>query len=136
MGSLTPLHPLLLTPVSRPIDRPILARHPITTKLLEQTRQTCRTKHYSPRTGESYTRWIGRFLRFHREAAGLWIHPRKMSAEHAESFLTHLAVRRHVAASTQNQALNSIVFLLRDVSGVQIGATTQFVVSTLPPTAA
>ncbi len=63
-------------------------------KLLEQTRQICRTKHYSPRTEESYTRWIERFLRFHREAAGLWVHPSDMSAEHVEAFLTYLVVRR------------------------------------------
>jgi len=90
-------------------------------KLLEQTRQACRTKHYSPRTQSSYVRWIERFLRFHRDAAGKWIHPRDMSAEHVESFLTDLAVRRRVAASTQNQALNALVFLFRDVVKKQVG---------------
>jgi len=69
-------------------------------KLLEQTRQVCRTKHYSPRTEDSYIRWIERFLRFHRDTAGQWIHPRDMSAEHVEAFLTHLAARCRVAAST------------------------------------
>jgi len=99
----------------------ILARHPTAMKLLEQVHQVCRTKHYSPRTEASYTRWIVRFLRFHHDATGAWTHPREMSAEHVESFLTHLAVGRHVAASTQNQALNALVFLFRDVLGVQIG---------------
>lgn len=59
-----------------------------------------------------------------------------MSAGHLEPFLTHLAVRRRVAASSRNQALNAIVFLFRDFSGVQIEATARFVVNTLPPTAA
>jgi len=90
-------------------------------KLLEQVHQVCRTKHYSPRTEASYTHWIVRFLRFHHDAVGTWTHPREMSAEHIESFLTHLAVVRRVAASTQNQALNAIVFLFRDVLEVQIG---------------
>ena len=134
LGPFTPLHPLLPTPISH-IDRRILARHPIAKKLLEQTRPTCRTKNHSPRTEESYTRCIGRFLGFHREAAEQWIHPCKMPAEHVESFLTHSAVRRRGAAPTQNQALNAIMFLLRDFSGVQIGATTRCVVNTPPPTA-
>ena len=44
-----------------------------------------------------------------------------MTAAHVESFLTHLAVRRHVAASTQNQALNTLVFLFRDVIKKELG---------------
>lgn len=90
-------------------------------KLLEQVHEACLTKHYSPRTEESYARWIERFLRFHRDTAGKWIHPRNMAAEHVESFLTHLAVRRHVSASTQNQALNALVFLFRDVIKRELG---------------
>jgi len=90
-------------------------------KLLDQVHEACLTKHYSPRTEESYVRWIERFLRFHRDAAGKWIHPLDMTAEHVESFLTHLAVRRHVSASTQNQALNALVFLFRDVAKKEIG---------------
>jgi integron integrase len=90
-------------------------------KLLEQTRQVRRTKHYSPRTEDSYIRWIERFLRFHRDTAGQWIHPRDMSAEHVEAFLTHLAARGRVAASTQNQALNALVFLFRDVIQKALG---------------
>jgi len=44
--------------------------------------------------------WIERFLRFHREAADHWVHPRDTLAEHVEAFLTYLAVRRRVSAST------------------------------------
>ena len=78
-------------------------------KLLEQVHEACVTKHYSRRTEDSYTRWIERFLRFHRAKAGDWIHPSNMSTDHVESFLTDLAVRRHVAASTQNQAINAFM---------------------------
>ena len=90
-------------------------------RLLKQVHEACTTKHYSPRTEESYTHWIERFLRFHRSTVGKWIHPRDMTAEHVELFLTHLAVRRHVAASTQNQALNALVFLFRDVVKKELG---------------
>jgi len=64
-----------------------------------------------PATQQSYGRWIERFLRFHRNTA----------ADHVESFLTHLAVSRRVSASTQNQALNALVFLFRDVVKKEIG---------------
>ncbi len=90
-------------------------------RLLRQVHEACVTKHYSPRTEEAYTRWIDRFLRFHRGKAGKWIHPQDMTADHVESFLTYLAVRRRVAASTQNQALNALVFLFRDVVKKEIG---------------
>jgi len=90
-------------------------------RLLDQVHEACLTKHYSPRTEQSYTRWINHFLRFHRDKTGGWIHPRDMTAEHVESFLTHLAVHRRVAASTQNQALNAVVFLFRDVVKKNIG---------------
>ena len=90
-------------------------------KLLDQIHQACRTKHYSPRTEDSYVRWIERFLRFHRTQAGEWVHPRDMAADHVESFLTDLAIRRHVSASTQNQALNALVFLFREVIRKELG---------------
>ena len=80
------------------IDISILACHPTTMKLLDQVHEACVTKHYSPRTEESYVRWIERFLRFHREKTGDWIHPQNMTADHVESFLTDLAVHCLVAA--------------------------------------
>jgi len=58
------------------IDIGIVACHPTTMRVLDQVQQACLTKHYSQRTEESYTRWIEQFLRFHRDAAGEWIHPR------------------------------------------------------------
>jgi len=81
-------------------------------KLLDQVHEACVTKHYSPRTEESYARWVERFLRFHRDTVGKWIHLQDMTAAHVESFLTYLAVSRDVAASTQNQALNALRLLV------------------------
>ena len=79
-------------------------------KLLERVRQRLRYKHYSYRTEKSYTQWIKRFILFHGKR-----HPREMGATEVEEFLTDLAVSHNVAASTQNQALNGILFLYREV---------------------
>ena len=107
--------------ISSHIDIVTLACHATTMRLLDQVHEACMTKHYSPRTDRAYCQWIERFLRFHRSQTGTWVHPRAMTSEHVESFLTHLAVNRHVAASTQNQALNAIVFLFRDVIKRDVG---------------
>jgi len=79
-------------------------------KLLDQVRDAIRRKHYSIRTEEAYIRWIKRFILFHDKR-----HPKEMGAPEIEGFLTHLAVDQNVAASTQNQALNAILFLYREV---------------------
>jgi integron integrase len=60
--------------------------------------------------------WIRRFILFHGRR-----HPRDMGAAELEVFLTHLAVEGHVSASTQNQALNAIVFLYREVLDIALG---------------
>ena len=75
-------------------------------RLLEQVRDAIRRRHYSIRTEQAYVQWIRRFVRFHGRR-----HPRDMGKREVEEFLTHLAVRCNVAASTQNQALNALVFL-------------------------
>ena len=85
-------------------------------KLLEKVTAVMRRKHYALRTEKTYRHWILAFLRFHRNAQG-WRHPSEMGAAEIESFLTHLAVERRVAAATQNQALNAIVFLYKQVLG-------------------
>ncbi len=77
-------------------------------KLLDQVRDTIRLKHYSIRTEEAYVRWIKRYILYHGKR-----HPRDMGTPEIEAFLTHLAVDQKVAASTQNQALNAILFLYR-----------------------
>ena len=84
-------------------------------KLLDQVQNKLRFKHYSLRTEEAYVNWIKRFIFFHGKR-----HPRELGASHVESFLTSLAVERNVAASTQNQALSAILFLYREVLGVEL----------------
>ena len=79
-------------------------------RLLEQTRQVLRTFHYSVRTEENYIQWIRRFIFFHNKR-----HPKDMGEKEVRAFLTHLAVNKHVAASTQNQALSAILFLYKRV---------------------
>jgi len=74
-----------------------------------------RLKHYSRRTEACYLGWVRRFLAFHRRR-----NPRLMGANEATAFLSDLAVRRKVAASTQNQALAAIIFLYREVLGEEL----------------
>lgn len=69
-------------------------------KLLDQVRAVLRTRHYSYRTEKTYIEWILQYIHFHDIK-----HPKEMGAAEVEAFLTHLAVERTVAASTQNQAL-------------------------------
>jgi len=83
--------------------------------LLEVVRQRIRVKHYSHRTEKAYVHWIWRFVIFHGRR-----HPRELGREAIEAFLTHLAVERHVAAATQNQALNALLFLYREVLGTEM----------------
>ena len=68
-------------------------------ELLDQVRAALRVKHYSIRTEQAYVDWIRRFIQFHRSR-----NPRNMSSAEIQAFLTHLAVEKNVAASTQNQA--------------------------------
>lgn len=84
-------------------------------RLLDQVRQRCRVKHYSIRTEHSYVDWIRRFILFHSKR-----HPSELGAPEVEAFLTHLAVNRNVAASTQNQALAAILFLYKEVLAIDL----------------
>jgi site-specific recombinase XerD len=72
----------------------------------------CRVRRLAYRTEQSYVAWVRRFILFHNKR-----HPKEMGAAEVRAFLTHLAVKRDVAASTQNQALNALVFMFRDVLG-------------------
>jgi len=94
-----------------PADTP--ASHP--PRLLDQVRDRIRVKHYSIRTEDQYVFWIKRYIFFHGKR-----HPREMGAPEVESFLTDLAVRGRVAASTQNQALSALLFLYREVLGIDL----------------
>jgi len=85
-------------------------------RLLDQAREVIRLKHYSIRTEEAYVQWIKRYVIFHGKR-----HPKEMGAREIEAFLTDLAVQRKVSASTQNQALNALVFLYREVLHLELG---------------
>jgi integron integrase len=79
-------------------------------RLMDRVRGAIRVRHYSRRTEEAYTIWIRRYIFFHQKK-----HPAAMGAEEVNAFLTDLAVRRNVSASTQAQALSALVFLYRHV---------------------
>lgn len=83
--------------------------------LLEVVRERMLAKHYSRRTEASYTNWIKKFVFFHHKK-----HPREMSAPEVEAFLTDLAVNGKVSASTQAQALSALLFLYREVLGIDL----------------
>ncbi len=83
---------------------------------MDLVRGVLRRKHYSIRTEQSYVDWIKRFILFHGKR-----HPAQMDKADVTAFLTHLAVQRNVAASTQNQALSAVLFLYRDVLEVELG---------------
>jgi integron integrase len=85
-------------------------------RLLDQVRQVLRVRHYALRTEECYVQWIVRFIRFHNKR-----HPRDMGAAEVAQFLSDLAVQGRVAASTQNQALNALVFLYKQVLEIDLG---------------
>ena len=81
-------------------------------KLLDRLRHACRVRHFSIRTEDAYAAWAERFIRFH----GIK-HPGELAEPEVNAFLTHLAVERNVAASTQNQALAALLFLYEHVLG-------------------
>jgi len=84
-------------------------------KLLDRMRRVIRIRHYSYRTEKSYLGWARRYILFHGKQ-----HPSRLGKEAIEAFLSHLAVDRRVAPSTQNQALNGILFLYRHVLEIDV----------------
>jgi len=81
-------------------------------RLLDRVRRSLRLRHLSLRTEQAYVGWIRRFIHYHDLR-----HPDDMGSTEVVEFLTHLAVDRRVAASTQNQAASAILFLYKDVLG-------------------
>src|SRR5258706_5606297 len=79
-------------------------------KLLDLVTEVACFRHLSLRTEDCYRNWIKRYILFHHKR-----HPRELDADAVRAFLTHLAVKEHVAASTQNQAFNALLFLYRQV---------------------
>jgi len=90
-----------------------MQQHP--PKLMDLVSAAIRTKHYSYRTEQTYKDWIKRYILFHNKR-----HPKDMGAPEIQAFITHLAVEKNVAASTQNQALSAILFLYRHVLQIEI----------------
>src|SRR6185295_18353986 len=88
-------------PATQPDDPP---------RLLDMLRERIRMRHYSYRTEVAYADWVRRFIRFHGMR-----HPRELGGAQVAEFLSSLANERHVAASTQNQALAALLFLYREV---------------------
>lgn len=85
-------------------------------RLLDRVRDAIRTRHYSYQTEKVYLYWVRQFIYFHGKR-----HPGEMGEEEVAAFLSHLAVDKRVAASTQNQALNAVLFLYKQVLGREIG---------------
>jgi len=85
-------------------------------KLLDRLREALRSRHYSRRTEQTYCHWVKRFIFFHDVR-----HPAEMAEPEINAFLTHLAVKNRVAASTQNQALSALLFLYRHVLDRKMG---------------
>jgi integron integrase len=90
--------------------------------------EVIRLRHLSIRTEEAYAQWIRRFIIFHGKR-----HPREMGDREVVAFLTHLAVSGNVAAATQNQALNALVFLYRHVLERPLGDLSGVARSKTPP---
>lgn len=85
-------------------------------RLLDRVREAIRTRHYSYRTEKAYVHWIKRFIFFHNKR-----HPAEMGEAEIGQFLSSLATDSHVSASTQNQALNALLFLYREILKKDIG---------------
>lgn len=85
-------------------------------KLMNSIREALRSRHYSRCTEQAYCHWVKRFIFFHKVC-----HPAKMAESEINTFLTHLAVKEKVGASTQNQALSALLFLYRHVIRREVG---------------
>ena len=84
-------------------------------KLLDVVRDNVRVKHYSISTERTYIHWIKQYIFYHNKK-----HPIEMAKPEIEQFLTHLAVERKVSPSTQNQAFSALLFLYKEVLGIDM----------------
>jgi integron integrase len=84
-------------------------------RLIDVMRESMRTRRMSLRTEKTYINWVRRYIRFHGGR-----HPREFGASDLSDFLSHLASDRHVAPSTQNQALQAVLFLYRSVLEIEL----------------
>lgn len=100
----------------------VAAKQKVDWKALEHAaRSVLRTQHYSRNTEQTYLQWIRKYVEYHG-----WTKPSEMDGGHLSQFLGHLAVVERVSASTQNQALNAVIFLYRKVIGKEIGEIDTF----------
>jgi integron integrase len=85
-------------------------------KLLDKVRTELRSNQYSKKTEEAYTNWIKRYIFFHNKK-----HPKEMGAAEIKSFVDNLVTNHHVSSSTQNQALQGILFLYKNILNKDVG---------------
>ncbi len=102
-STMTTSFPQRHSPLGLSPDKPV-------PRLYDRLVEVLRVRHYSRRTEDAYVHWIRRYIEFHDRQ-----HPRELAEDDVNRFLTHLAVKEHVAASTQNQALSAILFLYERV---------------------
>jgi integron integrase len=88
-------------------------------RLLDETKQLIRLKHYSYSTERTYMDWINRFFQYIRQTKGGFVD--RVNSSDIKNYLTHLAITKRVSSSTQNQAFNALLFLFRDVLKADIG---------------
>ncbi len=105
-----------------PVRSPIVNAETGQPRLLDRVRLEIRARHYSLRTEEAYVAWTRRFVLFHAKR-----HPQAMGEKEINAFLSDLAVRQRVSASTQNQALAALLFLYRHVLEKPLPALTEVV---------
>jgi site-specific recombinase XerD len=98
--------------LATPNATPTTAQPP---RLMACVRESMRVHRYALSTERTYCHWIKRFILFHGKR-----HPRDMGAAEVEGFLTHLATAENVAASTQNQALHAVLYLYKQVLGIDL----------------
>lgn len=94
-------------------------------KLLDQVRAFLRVRHYSPKTEEAYVRWIKEFILFNNKT-----HPENLGKDEIQNFLNYLTIERKVSSSTQNQAMQGILFLYKNILKRDVGWLTEIKKST------
>ncbi len=96
-------------------------------KLLDQVRNRLRYKHYALTTERTYVYWIRKYIYFHHKA-----HPKDLDGHDVARFLSYLAQRENVAIATQNQALNALAFLYREILDIDLGELPEIIRPTRP----
>ncbi len=90
-------------------------KHPEVSQVLKEMSNAIRIRHYSYKTEKTYTGWTKRFYGYLLDEKKKDIYAHGVESQDVKDYLTHLALKRRVSASTQNQAFNSLLFLFRNV---------------------